>query len=299
MTWLEWLATVAGLLLTAGVVRDVFNTLMHPSGAGALSPRLFRIVRSLLGRRHHLAPPLGVVSTIATWAGGLVLGFALIYWPHLPEGFVLTDGLRPTEQEGIVDALYVSGVALVTLGFGDIVAEASALRMALVLEALIGFGLLTASIAWVLSIYPALTRSRALAASITAILDTSDGQRLLGGDSPASVAIVLHDLAAQIATVRVDLIEYPSSYFFQPPARDLSLPVALPRLHAALASKRIPVEAHGAAEVLRASIDRFAQELSDGSFGWRADGTQQALRAYADDQGVTPAAGASRRTTRA
>lgn len=286
MTWLEWLGTVVGLLLIAGFARDVFNTLLHPSGAGAIGPGMFRMLRKLLGRQQRVAAPLGIVTTIATWAGGLMIGFALIYWPHLPERFVLAAGLDPAAQGGFGDAVYVSGVALVTLGFGDIVAQASVLRLALVLEALIGFALLSASITWVLSIYPALVRSRALASTINAILETSGGDRLLGEDAPASVAMVLHDLAGQIATVRVDLIQYPSSYFFQPPAHDLSMPIALPRLHAALRSKRVPREAHDAAQVVEASIEGFARTLTLGPFGWTADGTEQVLAAYARDHDV-------------
>ena len=59
--------------------------------------------------------------------------------------------------------LYLSLVTLVTLGYGDIVPTSDWLRILQQLEALTGFAIVTASLSWVISIYPALGRRRALA----------------------------------------------------------------------------------------------------------------------------------------
>jgi hypothetical protein len=91
------------------------------------------------------------VTVIATWAGLLVLGWALIFWPHMPGSFRFDPNVEAAGSD-LVHALNVSLVTLTTLGFGDITPKAEALRLILPLEALLGFGLLSASISWLVSI---------------------------------------------------------------------------------------------------------------------------------------------------
>ncbi|MFM9372175.1 ion channel [Streptomyces sp. Da 82-17] len=101
--------------------------------------------------------PLGMVTVVALWALTVAVGWALVYWPHMPQRFSYAAGLEPTEHASPVDALYVS---LVTLGLGDIAPAAGWLRVLAPMEALVGFVLLSATVAWVLGIYPALARRR-------------------------------------------------------------------------------------------------------------------------------------------
>ena len=88
------------------------------------------------------------------WVVGLWLGFALVYASEFSFG----------------DALYKSGEALTTAGFGDLGFDPEWLRYVAVLEAAGGFGAFTAAIAYVLSVYPLVTaiRASALFASLTA-----------------------------------------------------------------------------------------------------------------------------------
>ena len=60
-----------------------------------------------------------------------------------------------------VRLVYVSMVAVATLGLGDILSATPLLRIVVPLEALVGFVLLTAGISWVLQPYPELIRRRA------------------------------------------------------------------------------------------------------------------------------------------
>jgi Ion channel len=115
----------------------------RPLTSTYLKTRLFRRA----GRRHQrlsLAGPVAFVTVIATWAGLLVLGWALLFWPHMPSGFRFDAGVE-AGGPGFVHALNVSLVTLTTLGFGDITPTSNALRLILPLEALLGFGLLSAS----------------------------------------------------------------------------------------------------------------------------------------------------------
>ncbi len=144
-----------GLILVA--LRDIFDTLFHPSGKGMLSralPRfLWRGIRRI-GHRYPLAQelcgPVTLLAVIASWAALLALGWAFVFWPHLARGFLLAPGLGSSAQGGFVDALYISLVTLTTLGYGDITPTSSWLKVLVPFEALVGFGLLTASLSWVI-----------------------------------------------------------------------------------------------------------------------------------------------------
>ena len=102
-----------GLILVA--LRDIFDTLFHPSGKGMLSqalPRfLWRGIRRI-GHRYPLAQelcgPVTLLVVIASWATLLALGWAFVFWPHLARGFLLAPGLISSAQGGFVDALYLS-----------------------------------------------------------------------------------------------------------------------------------------------------------------------------------------------
>lgn len=267
------LATATGLILVAAGLREVFHQILHPGGAGRLTSALFRAVWRVAGRLGEgamsLAGPLGVAASIATWALLVLVGFALIYWPHVPEGFQYASGIEPGRQGALLDALYVSGVTLATLGLGDIVGEPAGLRFAAVFEALIGFTLLTAGITWVLSIYPALMRRRSLASRIDVMLEGEGEQaRLRAGDPPSTLATLLHDLADQIGSARVDFVQYPASYFFRAPSRDLALGPALVSLgHALSHSDDVSGEAATAAQTVQRAISALEGTLATGPFG--------------------------------
>ena len=61
-----------------------------------------------------LAGPIGYGAVVATWAALRAVGWALVFMPQLPEGFVVGPGLDPSEHTGFLDALYISLVNLTT-----------------------------------------------------------------------------------------------------------------------------------------------------------------------------------------
>jgi len=282
VTAVEWVSTTAGALLVLGALQDVFQTLLHPGGVAHIAPNVFRGLwragRRIGPRATGLAGPLGFVVTLVIWAGAVLLGWALIYWPHLPEGFLLTSGLDPALHGGPLDAVWVSGVTLTTVGFGDITAEETPLRLAQVAEAIIGFALITAGISWVLSIYPALSRSRALAGRVESMLvGDGDDVRLAPGDPPAVLAVLLHGIADQVAEVRVDLIHFPSTYFFRAPAPELALAEPLQQLERALRRDDLPSEARTAAAAAQRAVEELAETLREGPFGVQGEDAASAL----------------------
>ncbi|MFB7513446.1 potassium channel family protein [Streptomyces sp. NPDC056144] len=302
---MSWLVTPLGALLVLLVLRDVFHTLWHPTRHGGLSRLIMRAVWRLSAHRRArwrpagLAGPLGMILVVVAWAVTVSVGWALVYWPRMPGDFSYADGLTPSEHAGPLDALYLSLVTLATLGLGDIAPTAGWLRVLAPVEALVGFVLLSATVAWILGIYPALARRRTLALRLSHLR----GSRASAGalDS-AGGAAVLDGLAAGLATLTVDFLQYPESYYFHDADEDTALPR---RLGYALGlADRADGAAHPdvrlSGSVLRRALDDLAAVL-DERFLRTGGTTDRVFAAYARDhghpwaaQGPQPGPGAGR-----
>ena len=151
--------------------------------------------------------------TALSWTGLLVLGFALIYLPYLPEDYYFGTAIRSESRSGFVTAVYLSMVALATLGLGDIAPAAPGLRIAVPLEALVGFILLSAVISWVLQLYPALTRRRALARRLSTMAAT--GATTLDRLEASTAVQLLEGVRDSVSTIEMDLLQYGESYYFR------------------------------------------------------------------------------------
>ncbi len=104
--------------------------------------------------------PVLVVLIAVVWVFTFALGFALLVWPALGEGIQASQGKTPTD---FATAFYYSGFTLTTLGVGDLVAETGFWRIVTVLEAAVGFSIITASLSYLLSVYSSLTRRNTFA----------------------------------------------------------------------------------------------------------------------------------------
>ncbi|MEE6289234.1 potassium channel family protein [Georgenia sp. MJ173] len=285
-----WIATLLGGVLVLVAWRDVFTTLWHPSGRGPVGTALMRVVWRLSGRLgtggRRLSGPVAMVLVIVTWAALLVVGCALVYWPHLPERFSYGPGLLPGERNGFIDALYVSLVALTTLGLGDIVPTGAWLRLLVPLEALLGFALLTAAVSWVLQVYPALTRRRVLSLRLDALRRARTTDALPGLQASTTVAL-LAGVADAVGKVHVDLLQYSETYYFRDADARTTLAVTVPYAvelaRTARASENADVR-HAAA-VLSEVIDDLATVLGEQFLHADAD-TAGILAAYRRDQSV-------------
>ncbi|MGI3197818.1 ion channel [Streptomyces sp. GLT-R25] len=154
-----------------------FHTLWHPTRHGGLSrlvmTALWRLARSFRarGRVVGLVGPLAMVTVVGMWAVTVILGWAIVYWPHMPGAFTFSPGSEAAQEPALLDSVYLSLVTVATLGLGDIAPGEGWLRLISPLEALVGFSLLTATVSWVLEIYPALTRRRVLAIRLALLRD--------------------------------------------------------------------------------------------------------------------------------
>lgn len=269
-SWVDWLISAAGVLVVLVALRDIFHTLWHPSGRGGLSSLVMRSVwrvgRWLRGRGYTrtLTGPVALVLVILLWLALIVLGGALVYGPHLPEGFVLGSGLDPAERGGALDAVYLSLVTVATLGFGDVVPSADWLRIAVPVQALIGFALLTAAVTWVLQVYPSLIRRRALAVRL-ALLRRVPSDDLLGDPDSALAAPLLESLAADLVQARVDVTQYAETYYFRDGDEEASLPAMIGvAADLAAAGREAPRrDVRVAAGLLGSAVDDFARVVDE------------------------------------
>jgi hypothetical protein len=162
------LALVAGIALLLVVLWDTFETVVLPRSV----TREFRLTkffyRALWTAWRGIARsagkirfrdtlvsyfgPLSLILLLALWAVCLMLGFALIQW-----------GMQvPLSHSGrsasFGEYVYLSGVTLFTLGYGDLTAGDSAGRVVSVLEAGVGIGFLAMVIGYLPVIYQAFSR---------------------------------------------------------------------------------------------------------------------------------------------
>lgn len=215
--------TLVGLVIVAAVLWEVFDDLFHPADSGALSDWIGRtLFHAFRGRRlFPFAGPSALLAVIGAWVVGLVIGFALIYVGHFPDGFRTSTGALPPAGRPMLSALYFSFETLITLGYGDLVPQTFVLRMIATLQGLIGFGLLTASVSEIVLLYPALSRMRLLARGVSHIVaaEARTGATVARSDSD----VILAGLARDVTHARIDLVHFPIIYYFATRDRDVSV----------------------------------------------------------------------------
>jgi hypothetical protein len=213
-------------------LKDLFTTLFHPGSSGTVSDwislALWRLFRKVF--HHHLnkAGPTIFLAIIFYWAGSVIVGFALIYRPYLPDSFTYMIGVDPQSFNSFLGAVNVSLGNLITLFVGAN-AKPAWIQLLGGLEAVFGFAILTASISWILSIYPVIEHRRSLAHEATLLhLGETTGHRPMEKMSDEEVQSILLGLASQLTTHRNELTQFPITYYFYENERKTALPGVLP-----------------------------------------------------------------------
>ncbi len=159
---------LAGIFCLFVVLFDAFQTIIVPRRAVGKfrltnlfygltwRPWIFfaKLVRHP-GRRESVLSyygPLSLILLLMIWAGGLVVGFGLLYSSL---GRPFHDGL---ESSTIRTDLYVSGTTLFTLGLGDVTPQTPTARVLTILEAGTGLGFLAVIMGYFPVLYGAFSR---------------------------------------------------------------------------------------------------------------------------------------------
>jgi len=174
-------AIAAGILTILIVLWDAFETTVLPrrvSRRFRLTRIFYRItwnpfrsiargIRAGNPRENFLSifGPLSLLLLLATWALGLIIGFAMLHW-GLGSHLSLPPGIS-----GFAADLYLSGSTFFTLGLGDVAPVSGASRLLTVVEGGMGFGFL----ALVIGYLPILSQAFSRREATIALLDARAG----------------------------------------------------------------------------------------------------------------------------
>lgn len=158
-----------------------------------------------------------MVATVAVWFLLLTSGFALIVWPALGASIQASQGPTPTD---FATALYYSGYSFTTLGTGDIVPQTSGFRILMVLQAFLGFSVLTLTLTYLMSVYSALVRRNTLAQALHHLSSGSgDAAEVVGRLGAGGSFEDARSLLSTKADEVLDLLEshhsYPVLHYFR------------------------------------------------------------------------------------
>ena len=233
------LSTALGIGLLALVAYDVYATFLHSQArAGPISEQLnrgvWRLARALAfrfprERRHRIlnaVGPLLLPALVVTFVALLMVGYALIYWPRMPESFSVSESAK---SPAWAEAIYFSGITLTTLGYGDIAPRTTGMRLVALSEASAGFAFISLSVTYLMAVSNALERKRTVALSFY-------HQAEQGADAAGILTHhfrrgEFHGLGSLFATAARDLqslleshVEHPVIHYFHPVAVHKSLP---------------------------------------------------------------------------
>lgn len=255
-----------GLLVIVWTLIEVFSDLFQPSAVGSLSSfiskRLFAALKRWPSKRGS-AGPLTIVIVISCWAVLVSLGFALLYWSAYPTGFNGATRQGQSIAERFATVLYCSLGALTTLGSGQIQPNYPVLRLVVSGESRIGISLITASITWIVLIYPALARVRVLTrkASVLVAAQNKTGVSAIESGNES----VLAGFAEHVIRTHSDFVHFPLIYYFEANDDCLSLSKSLQLLLSVTEVASQPHQPDGVrlqAEMLRAALDQMARMLA-------------------------------------
>lgn len=230
------------MLLLLFVVYDVYATILHARGrSGPLSETLYRTVWRLARwlaarrrpeRRHQTLNAVGPILLpllIGAYILLLVIAFALIYVPRMPAQFVVAP---QSVTAPLSDALYFSGITLVTVGYGDIAPHTPQMRIVALIEGASGFALISLGVTYLITVYSALERKRIIALSF--YHQAEEGADAAGFIAHHFVAGRFIGLEAVLRIAARDLqemleshIEHPVIHFFHPVQVHKSFPRVL------------------------------------------------------------------------
>ncbi|VXC11687.1 potassium channel family protein [Aeromicrobium sp. 9AM] len=281
-----WLVTTLGAAVVLAVLLDIFHTLANPGRQGLVS-RWVHVGLWRVSGRSSWSGPVAMLTVIGVWGLVAVLGWALIYWPHVDGGFTFPAESSADHGPAFLDAVYISLVTISTLGFGDVFPATGWLRIVNPLEAIFGFALLTVAVSWVLQAYPAVSRRRVLSLRLSG-LGRAGAVDALPGLAPAAASTLLHGLAADIVIARVDLGDYAETYFFRENDEESALPATLGiagQLGAAAGESPHP-EVQLAGRALLIAVSDLLDVVQDRFL--RESGTPNPMAAYVRDHRHLP-----------
>ena len=169
MDGFSWLITLIGIFLVFLVLRDVYLTVLHGDNNGPIAnwikkflwAMIMAVVKLFHTNRDTLfsfAGPIIIVITFTLWLAIYILGFSLIYWPHV-EQFRAFDEIT---QIGFFEILYFSGVNGTIIGFGDITPVHGGMRIISFLQSGLSIAVFLGFVTYLTNVVPGVIYRNAL-----------------------------------------------------------------------------------------------------------------------------------------
>ena len=272
-----------GTLLVFIGLREVFRDIFHPTASGSLSDFVGRFV-SLLMRRTRLRPavgPVSLVTVIVCWVLLLAVGFALIYCGILPRQIAGPVGESHNFAHNFLRSLYFSLGAFDTFQTFNLSPQTNWLRLVISVEGLIGISMITASVSWLVLLYPALARTRLFARHISSLIEAE--KRVRVSAVPALGAPLLIELAEGVLQFRLDIILFPILLNFYSSNEGSTLASLLPELHH-MATQALSEEASSsiafAGQWLQVTLEDLSHVLAQRVLGMETGDMAQVFTAF-------------------
>ncbi len=277
---------IGGAALALFALHEVFRDIFHPTLSGNLSDLLGRVT-SLLLRHTFLRPALGpivLVSTILCWVILLAAGFALVFCGLSMQALITFQG-PPASSPWInlFRSIYLSFGALDTFQTFDAELRPDWLRLLITIEGLIGLSMITASVSWLVLLYPALARTRFFAKRIS-LLAKAEKRVQLSLVEHLGVP-VLTELAVGVIQLRLDFILFPILFNFYASDQSASIAFTLPQLCRIAAdgmAERLPGEVRLAGAQLQVALEELAKTLAKEPLGAEYHDTESVFKAFQD-----------------
>lgn len=211
---------VAGLLLVALAVRDVWASVLHPDAEGVFAKgirrgtwRLATACGALLPtwRRHllALAGPAIIALTFTAWILLVILGLTFVVYPMRDEYVTVPE----TGDLTFLDTLYYVGGTVTVLGYGDIFPVTGTGQMLALVASALGFTMFTGMASYLIEVVTGMTtRNRFALAIHDGVRGTSGAAMLakwLAEDGVGAVRRRCHDWAGLLRSIDELVHRYP------------------------------------------------------------------------------------------
>lgn len=222
-----WIS-VGIFLICIGLI-DIVLTILNYEGYSYLTKSYYRVIwkimqflyrpfgPSLKRRIQTLVIPFLIIATLGLWLCLEIVGFALVYMPYINSSGFRTD-LGITAKKPFWEALYLSGVTMTTLGYGDISPRTPFFQIIAFIQGFFGFGIITISVSYVLNVYASLHRFSTMSIMFCYITNnTMDYKKILATYYTAhkvdQIDSFLMSLTKSFTSYSEELRHYPLLYY--------------------------------------------------------------------------------------